>query len=268
MLLSIITVVKDEPHGFARTRDSLLIQRGETLDREGIEWVVLDSSDDRGQISALIGGNADTPEQHHQASDWLTPVYVWLAPAGVYPAMNEALSRATGEYVLFLNAGDTLFNEDALDSILQLLERDQPVWMFGQVCFESESGARIIPPPMDYPAEKAASFSRGRFPPHQGTVARRTVLIDNGGFDTSYRITADYAAFLRLAAQADPVITDQVLATFYEGGLSTTGWRESLTEFHRARKTIINPRGFAGFTEWAHTVVGITKATIYRRLKK
>jgi GT2 family glycosyltransferase len=182
--------------------------------------------------------------------------------------MNVGLDQAKGDYVLFLNAGDEFFNSSTVRVIQSYLERDRPLWLFGQVCFVSENGNRVTPPPMDYPREREASFSRGRFPPHQGTIAKRQALIDNGGFDTSYRIAADYAACLRLVQQQDPVIIGETVAVFYEGGLSTSAWRESMREFHRARRDILRPRGAAAVREWVNTQLGVTKAALYRRLVK
>ena len=115
---------------------------------------------------------------------------------------------------------------------------------------------------------KNSCFSRGRFPPHQGTIANRQALLDLGGFDTSYRIAADYALFLKLSLRAEPSISADSIALFHEGGLSTIAWRESLSEFHRARREILKPSGLTGATEWLNTQIGIAKATIYRRLMK
>lgn len=264
-LLSIITVVKDDADGFCRTRDSLARQRPAEQTSAGLEWLVIDSSGDadgngggKGDgVPALLSKNAAPPSTYH-----------WTPPAGVYQAMNVGLDQAKGDYVLFLNAGDELFDSTTVSVIQSYLERDRPLWLFGQVCFVSENGNRVTPPPMDYPRERDASFSRGRFPPHQGTIVKRQALIDSGGFDTSYRIAADYATCLRLVQQQDPVIIGETIAVFYEGGLSTNAWRVSMREFHRARRDILRPRGAAAVREWVNTQLGVAKAALYRRLVK
>jgi glycosyltransferase involved in cell wall biosynthesis len=223
----------------------------------GFEWLVIDGSTDESAVPALMS-----------ASDNPNTRYSWSAPQGVYPAMNTGLATATGDYVLFLNAGDELSDPTTAENLATTLSRDRPLWLFGQVCFISEDGRRVTPPPMDYARERASSFSRGRFPPHQGTIVNRQALIDNGGFDTSYHIAADYAACLRLVRQQDPVIIDDTIANFYEGGLSTQSWRESMREFHRARREILRPTGAAAVSEWLNTRIGIAKAHIYRRWMK
>jgi putative colanic acid biosynthesis glycosyltransferase len=255
--LSIITVVKDEPEGLARTAESIAMQGAITGAVPGVEWIVIDSSAEALDPAGLAG-----------KCPGVTFRYGWTPPMGVYPAMNAGLEDARGAYVMFLNAGDEFFDSETVASIRRILDRDRPLWMFGQVCFVAEDGSRVTPPPLDYSAERRSSFSRGRFPPHQGTIANRQTLLDLGGFDTSYRIAADYAVFLRLSLRAEPSISDDTIALFHEGGLSTIAWRESLREFHRARREILKPSGLTGAAEWLNSQIGVAKATIYRRMLK
>jgi hypothetical protein len=245
--LSIITVVKDDVAGFARSAASL---QGQDLD--GVEWVVIDSSDDASQI----------PEAIVQAG--LAATYRWTTPSGIYPAMNAGLDASTGSYAYFLNAGDCLHDDSVLAHVRTVIGRDRPVWLYGQVCFVSPDGRRVTPPPFDYAAEGRAHFSRGRFPPHQGTVASTSALRSMGGFDDSYRIAADYAAFLRLSQLAIPVETSRTLADFYVGGVSTSDWKGSLGEFHRARREILRLSGGAALRERLETAAQYSRMQVAR----
>lgn len=226
--LSVITVVKDDADGFARSLSSLLAQ--DSLD--GVEFVVADSSADQSAIPSLLEG----------LPTGLAVSFEWSAPRGIYPAMNSALVRATGDYCYFLNAGDALFDSSVLRRVRAALSASSE-WAFGPVEILEASGARVVTPPWDYSAEQAALFARGLFPPHQGTFASVGALRSVGGFDTSYRIAADYAAFLRLSLLGDPVLLPFVIASFVEGGTSTVNWKESFAEFHRARQSILRPSG-------------------------
>ena len=87
----------------------------------------------------------------------------------------------------------------------------------------------------------------------RGPSCARRRCASLGGFDIGYRITADYAAFLRLSLVADPVEVADVLAVFTEGGLSTVAWQESLGEFHRARREILHLSGWDGSRELLST---------------
>ena len=161
----------------------------------------------------VIDSSADTAQVSAMLSDSaLDAEYQWVPAAGVYAAMNSGLASATGRYIYFLNAGDELL-PDTLARVRETAE------------------------------QRNALFARGQFAPHQGTFASTDELREVGGFDVSYRIAADYSAFLKLTTKSTPVMLDFPIARFHEGGLSTQRWQESFREFHRARRSILQPRG-------------------------
>ena len=248
--LTIATVVKDDPAGFARTLSSVRAQ-----DLDGVELLVIDSSRDRDVIPALLVGAA-------------LPQYrcSWLPPAGVYPAMNAAVDSATGDYVMFLNAGDSFAAPSVVAELRRLISAERPEWIFGRVVIVDSHGRRTVTPTWDYAAEKERLFSRGLFPAHQATVVARDSLMAIGGFDTGYRIAADYAAFLKLTQRSDPMQLDLVIADFLEGGLSTVAWKASFAEFHRARREILRPHGWLSWRERADAAVHFARVFVYREI--
>ncbi len=250
--LTVITVVKDATADFTRTAESLALQ-----DLTGVEYVIIDSSADR---RAIPGALADYPALSSAAVQW-------VEPAGIYAAMNAGLALSTGEYCYFANAGDVLFSTDTLARVrasLTVSGASVSDWAFGPVEILSQDGTRVITPSWDYAAEKAACFSGGHFPCHQGTFASTSALRSFGGFDTSYSIVADYAAFLRLSQVSDPRELDFVIATFAEGGVSTTRWQESFRQFHAARMSILRPSGFVAIRERWNTASQYAKVFIVR----
>jgi hypothetical protein len=248
--LSIITVVKDDYPGFVQTLESITQQN-----LTGVELCVVDSSIDSDAIKDALS-----------SSTAIAHSYEWVEPIGIYPAMNTGVGQANGEYVYFLNAGDLLASADVLERLHKSTRDASPSWVFGPVRIVSVDGSSVITPAWDYAKEKSALFSRGLFPPHQGTLARRELLEQIGGFDTSYRIAADYAAFLRLSQLADPLIVDYVIAEFFEGGVSSVNWQESFREFHRARRSILQPTGTAALREQFETRVHFAKVFAYKEL--
>ena len=240
--LTVITVVKDDPVGFARTSASLRNQ-----DLDGVEWVVIDSSTER-----LCVDDAVT---------------VWTPPRGIYAAMNEGLETATGEYVYFLNAGDTL--EPGVISTIRLTSlASRPAWLYGDVRFSAANGTSVTPPPFDYAKEKARNFAAGRFPPHQGTIVKRDVLRRLDGFDESYRVAADYKVMLQLSELAEPAILDFTVAEFAVGGTSTERWLESFVEFHRARSQVLRLHGLSAARESWNTMFQIATVALTRMLRR
>jgi len=251
-LLSIVSVVKDDPEGLHLTLNS-----------------VLPYLDDRTQVT-VIDGSGDAEETMRVVSEYGSHRVDlrWSTPAGVYPAMNLGLSWARGEYVLFLNAGDALHDPAALITVLATLERDAPRWLVARVAFADSSGRVVVPAQFDYAVEQRHHFTRGVFPPHQGTVVRRQDLLALGGFDESYRITADYKAALQLSTIAEPILSDVVLATFHEGGVSGTHWQDSMKEFRRARQEVYGLQGWPRVRDDVVSAVQYSKIFAARALRR
>lgn len=218
--LTIVTVVKDDLAGLQETVESL---RGALV--PGVEWIVIDGSTDSQPVKDAV------------AAAGVPATYQWEEPRGIFPAMNAGLREARGEYCYFLNAGDRLFNSESLQMLREHLGT-HPMWLVAEVEFAQADGKRICPPPLNYEQAKRRLFI-GRFPPHQGTVAKTSALRDINGFPEGYHIAADYVAMLGLSQLEQPMVVSDVLATFALGGVSSTRWQESLREFHRGRRATL-----------------------------
>jgi glycosyltransferase involved in cell wall biosynthesis len=248
--LTVVTVVKDDPEGFAITASSLRRQ-----DTRGVEWVVIDSSGHALTLTATV--QQDSAPSHR---------YQWVPPQGVYPAMNTGLAAASGTYIHFLNAGDRFHDDEILTRLRDVVQEGDPLWLYGQAAFIGTDGKATLPAPFDYARERAHGFSHGRFPPHQATVVRTEALRSLGGFDTTYRIAADYKVMLALAKLGDPREVADVIADFEVGGLSSTRWSASVAEFHRARREVLNLAGTNNLRERAATARQWASLGVYHAL--
>lgn len=245
--LSVVTVIKDAPEDFARTVESLTLQTDSDF-----EFVVIDSSADSSVVK--------------QSSSQLPCSYLWSQPHGIYSAMNLGLATASGDYIYFLNAGDELHAPNVLEQVRRTLETREPGWAFGPVQIVRGDGSATVTPEWDYQRHRETLFAGGHFPPHQGTFVKRDLLNSIGGFDTSYRIAADYAAFLFLSQQSDPIELPFVIANFTEGGTSTRQWLDSFKEFHAARRRTFAPTGLKSLREYASTMKQIVAVGLYRNV--
>lgn len=231
-LLTVITVVRNNLNGFYSTCLSIAPALDDT-----VEWLVVDGSDSISDIPNLL--EKLNLSHVHVARD---------SAQGVYPAMNQGLKEASGDFVYFLNAGDQIRSVSNFKDVLQLLRSQSPPWLIARVCFESVDG-RSSTPTFDYMKEKRALFARERFPPHQGTIVHTQLLRQLGGFDDSYQIAADYQAMLKLSRTHTPLTSDCALAVFEGGGISSQHWFQAIREFHRARKEVLQPTGLTSLLE-------------------
>lgn len=249
--LTVITVVKDDLQGFQLTVDSLVEQQ-----LEGVEFLVIDSSKERSLVSDLVQ-SIKVPEHR----------VLWVKPEGIYAAMNDGIRNANGEYIYFANAGDSFASPTTLFDIRRVISTIDPDWVVGRIQIVEQSGKVVVSPLWDYEAEKSHFFARGLFAPHQGTFIRTSTARALGGFDKSYEISADYALFLKLTRLSSPLMVDQVIGKFVEGGASTVNQRQSFREFHRARRDTLQLSLTDSLRERFESISHMTKVEIVNILR-
>jgi glycosyltransferase involved in cell wall biosynthesis len=135
---------------------------------------------------------------------------------GISDAMNKALANSTGDYVLFLHAGDILLNNGAMASVVEALSRD-PVDIISCPVLLGGGAADTI----DGPRGLNGWMRLKTGIPHQGAICSRRLFDRIGAFDVNLKVAMDYDFFLR-AYLARATIRYQALplAKMEPGGLS------------------------------------------------
>lgn len=218
---TIITVTFNNIGGLCRTLNSLRDLRSQS----SFEHVIID------------GGSSDGTATWARENKALASTTVVSEPDnGIYDAMNKGIRLAKGRYCIFVNAGDELIAPNRLLELLSFLDETDSPWLVGRCEIVSEHGAGLTVKPKSW---VRYSWWRQTFLSydvcHPAVVARTAELVSHSGFDTSYRIAADYKLFTALGRVAKPALTQDVLARFARGGVSDTEYRRSLMECHRAR---------------------------------
>lgn len=143
---------------------------------------------------------------------------------GLYDAMNKGLWLAGGEIVAFLNADDWYADEEVVARVVGRFAADTDL-VYGDLdIVESQPPFRVLRAWRDAPHGRGA-FLAGWHPAHPSTFMRTELLRRVGGFDTRYRIAADYAMFARcfLAHGVRAAHLPRVLTKMRAGGQSTRG---------------------------------------------
>jgi putative colanic acid biosynthesis glycosyltransferase len=176
---SVITVCHNAAAAMPATAESLLAQN-----LTDYEWIVIDgaSTDDTCEIAqAYLDSTRDT---------------ILSEPDdGVYDAMNKGLRIASGEFVLFLNAGDLLAEQRTLSIVREEIDETVDV-LHGDVIFSLPRGDLIHRRSKD----ASSGVDRQLFASHQSVYVRRTLHL-RYPFDTSLKISADFAAIASLHAK-------------------------------------------------------------------
>ncbi len=136
---------------------------------------------------------------------------------GIYDAMNRALSEAVGDYVVFLGAGDRLYDEKVLSEVSEAASReeDTPGIIYGDV-IEETTGQKVCPPPVITPFVCFRNV-----PCHQSCFYKRELLMKHP-FVPKYRVRADYEQFLNLVLRekAKTLYIPRLVARYEGGGFS------------------------------------------------
>ena len=111
MKLSIITINYNNAIGLKKTIESLIEQSYQEY-----EYIVIDGGSDDGSKEVIW-------ESLRYVSSWCSE-----KDTGVYNAMNKGIMRATGEYLLFLNSGDYLYDSTVLEDVTSTLSGEDIIY--------------------------------------------------------------------------------------------------------------------------------------------
>jgi glycosyltransferase involved in cell wall biosynthesis len=164
MRLSIITITFNNPE-LQKTLESV---KSQTLDHAQFEHIVVDnlSSDDTKTIISQYN-----------------VTYIREADTGRYNAMNKGIKAATGDYLLFLNAGDCLNNKNVLSQVIDQLDSDI---VYGNISNKSLA---------NYPINKQFFIDRTIF--HQAAFINKDLFTKYGLYDESLIISSDFDFFIK-----------------------------------------------------------------------
>lgn len=171
---------------------------------------------------------------------------------GLYDAMNKAINMATGDYIVFLNAGDKFHSPYVLSEVAKCAE-SQPAVIYGNTDIVDDDGTflyrrRLQPPPQLH----WRSFRQGMLVCHQAFFARTDIAKENL-YNLKYRYSADFDWCIRIMKTAErlglPMVNAGiVVADYLEEGMTTANHRKSL--FERFRIMAVH-YGFLS-TVWRH----------------
>ncbi|WP_369410846.1 glycosyltransferase [Desertivirga brevis] len=212
-ILSVITVVYNNVRDIERTILSVISQS-----YSNIEYIIVDGGSTDGTINII-----------NRYRDKIT-TFISESDNGIYDAMNKGLSVATGDYVLFMNSGDELYDVNTVEEVFSSSPNADIYYGETEMFDESWTslGQRRHQTP-NYLTLK--SFKYGMSVSHQAIYIKRSIA---SRYDTSYQLSSDIDWILNALSKAKKVInTKRYVAKYLVGGMSKKKHRQSLLErFH------------------------------------
>ena len=218
--VSVVTIVKDHASGLARTHESLLGQ-------DFVNW----------EMVIVVGASNDESlpfARELQLNDSRVRV-IEQNGLGIYGAMNEGLTAATGEYIWFMNAGDRFASALALSHATGELEQRKAGMIIGGYQLETNLKAQTNRYPDGDVSILGFAFNR-RGGCHQAMLFRRDAINAVGGFSTNYSLAGDFDLVLKVIKNEKAIRVSEVYALIEPGGRADQGIFLVHKQKHQIRK--------------------------------
>ena len=180
-VVSVITVVRN---GAATVADALCSVAAQNC--ANIEHIVIDG--------ASTDGTQDVIRQY----DAGVATFISEPDDGLYYAMNKGIALAKGEIIGFLNSDDVYADARVLEDVAAALQDPAVDACYGDLVYVArDNPGRVVRywKSRDY---AAGLIEKGWMPAHPTFFIRKRILEEVGGFNTRYRLQADYDLMIRL----------------------------------------------------------------------
>lgn len=121
--------------------------------------------------------------------------YISEPDLGIYDAMNKGIALSTGDYLEFLNAGDTFVNEIVVTNVVAKIKETPADVVYGDIIYQYPDGSTNVRVYGQF-CSGLFYFLLGDCINHQAIFAKRDCF-QNNIFDTSYLICADREWMIR-----------------------------------------------------------------------
>lgn len=217
--LPLVTIVTITYNIIKTGRDKFINQCFESIHNQtypNIEHIVIDG--------ASTDGTLDIIKKYAEQKKLK---YISEPDNGIYDAMNKGILKAKGKYIAFMNSDDFYNRNDAVEQAVKVLEERNADFCGGNTFFLDEAN----PLNSHYRfANLNQAFTLMPFC-HQTMFCRRSVLIAEKMFDTSFKSAGDYDFILRLYLKGyKGTVVPLTYVTFRIGGESFVNYKTSHDE--------------------------------------
>lgn len=167
--ISVITINRNNEKGLEGTIQSVFAQTFTDF-----EYIIIDGASTDGSVG-VIRKYADR-------------IHYWVSEpdAGIYNAMNKGIQRAEGEYLLFLNSGDTLHDPSVLSQMADATED----FIYGDLIYEGQEDPLVMPDTLTLETFLGPSIG------HNASFIKGELFKKYGLYNEQNKIVSDLEFFL------------------------------------------------------------------------
>lgn len=208
MKYSIITINYNNREGLRRTIDSVTTQVFKDY-----EYIIIDGGSTDGSIDII--------------KEYATHITYWVSEPdnGIYNAMNKGIKVANGDYCLFLNSGDCLYDNYVIQRF-NMHNSDKDI-IVGKV-FNLQTNSEIfLPPERDISLYHLFTSTV----PHQGSLIKTSIQKKNL-YDESLKIVADWKFFVQtiIISNCSIEYTNIPISKYDTKGISSVNTKDTRQE--------------------------------------
>lgn len=206
--ISVITINRNGAVELPRTIASVRLQT------QSLQWVVID------------GASSDGSQDLVRAALASGDVLLSEPDRGISDAFNKGIARATGDAIIFLNAGDEFASPNSLAQLVAAWDRSDHRshhrWILGTAEVVAVDGSLLfIRGFAQTPRNPLSLVQTNCQIMHQAVLAERSLFSELGGYDERWKIAMDYDLWVRwLVRGIAPQCVAVPVCRFHRGGIS------------------------------------------------
>jgi len=208
--LTVITIVYNNVRDIERTIKSVINQT-----HKKIEYIIIDGKSTDGTLAVI--------EKYKTRISKI----ISEPDKGIYDAMNKGLALAKGDYILFMNSGDEIYDEHTVEDVFATAPGADIY--YGETEMYNDNweslGRRRHEAPENFDWK---SFRFGMNVSHQAIYIKRSIIAP---YDLKYKYSSDIDWIIKAAKKSSNIVNvHRYVAKYLVGGMSKKKHRESLKE--------------------------------------
>ena len=244
--ISIITINYNNLEGLRKTFESVFKQT-----ETDFEYIVIDGNSNDGSKELII-------ENSKKINFWVSE-----KDKGIYNALNKGINSSNGEYILCLNSGDCLYDNEVIKNVkLELSGNEDIIYgntFISNAAIPERAGLWLHPEKLSFDLFLKGSIS------HQSAFVKRDLYQKVGNYDENLKIVSDWKFFIISLAffKASYRHINLIISDFDGSGISTLN-----VEINESERLSVLSDSFGFFLKEEITQLQVDPGSISKKIRQ